>query len=85
MFTYNLIVPLFDETNSSYDRNLALVSLYSIFNSQLSQWQLKRIILTIETKYKIIKELENGENATKLTRIHVVGISTITDIKKIEK
>jgi len=41
----------------------------------------KRVVLTIETKHKIIKKLKNDESA-KLARIHGVGISIITDIKK---
>lgn len=46
-----------------------------------SKW--KRVALTIEEKYKIIKNLENGEGATKLVRIHNIGkYITVTNIKK---
>lgn len=42
----------------------------------------KRVVLTIEEKYNTIQDFESGESATKLTKIHNVGKSTIADIKK---
>lgn len=42
----------------------------------------KRIVLTIEEKYKIIQDLESGESTTKLAVIHSIGKSAITDVKK---
>lgn len=40
----------------------------------------KHVVLTIEEKFKIIKDLENDENAIKLARIRDVEKFTITDI-----
>lgn len=39
-------------------------------------------VLTTETKYDVIEELESGVNAIELTEIHGVGKATITDTKK---
>lgn len=70
---------VFGQTNSSH--NLALVNLYLDFQVITMATKRKYVVLTIETKYKIIKEPENGESATKLT-IHGVSTSIITDIIK---
>lgn len=40
----------------------------------------KHVVLTIEEKFKIIKDLENDENAMKLAKIRDVKKFTITDI-----
>lgn len=43
----------------------------------------KRVVLTVGEKYKIIKDLENDESATKLAIIHGVRKSTIMDIIRV--
>lgn len=40
----------------------------------------KHVVLTIEEKFKIIKDLENDENAMKLAKIRDVKKFIITDI-----
>ncbi|XP_069701118.1 uncharacterized protein [Periplaneta americana] len=47
-----------------------------------SNTQRKRIVLTIDTKLKLLSRLEKGESASSLAREYSIGKSTISDIKR---
>lgn len=44
----------------------------------------KWVILSVETKYKIMKKLRNGQNAINLTQKYGVEKSTVSGIKNKE-
>ncbi|XP_043797718.1 jerky protein homolog-like [Apis laboriosa] len=74
VFRYNKYFPVFNRLN-------VIISIQSEAHNGIAMASKRKRILTIEKKYKIIKNLKS-ESTTKLSRVHSIRKSTIIDIKK---